>query len=415
MDLRVDIVIAGGGLIGSAIAWALAEREIRDVCVIDVAPAERRGPPPEPLPAARATFAQELNRASGSATLEFLGQHAKALSVQTRGSLWLHGPEQRPLLQERWGLDIQECDAAQLLARAPVLDRAREQGLAASFAPRDVTLDAVALRRWFRDRAAAHGVRFLDRHYLEGVETTEQEPGRRRAVHLHVRALDTGARQRGAALLSGILTRHCLPPDVEAARGRLRPGILINALGAWSSILCAKLGVQALSIPMRRPLSSLTVRKEALPEGLALGAQPIIVDRSLLFFCPEAAYTLAGCAAPPCQSAYDLRYDQAFFQNQIWPRIVQLAGVFEGAMHVRGRAALRGVAPDGSGILGWAEGLTNLIEAHSFAGGGLSHCFAVARGVAELLADGAYRTLDLSPLAPTRFRKRSLLLEPLAL
>jgi FAD-dependent oxidoreductase domain-containing protein 1 len=415
VDLRVDVVIAGGGLIGTAIAWALAEREIRDVCVVDVAPAERRGPPPEPVPAARATFAQELNRQTGAATLDFLAQHAEELSLRPRGSLWLHGAEQRALVQERWGLEIQECTPAQLRARAPVLDRAHELGLRASFAPRDVTLDAVALRRWFRERAAAHGVRFLDRHYLEGVETTEQEPGRRRAVHLHVRALDTGARQRGAALLSGILTRHCLPPDAEGVRGRLRPGILINALGAWSSVLCAKLGVQALSTPTRRPLASLSVRGEALPEGLELGAQPLIVDRSLLFFCPEGAYTLAGCAAPPCHSAYDLRYDQAFYQNQIWPRLIQLSGAFEGAMHVRGRGTLRGFAPDGSGVLGWVEGLTNLIEAHSFAGGGLSHCFAVARGVAELLADGAYRTLDLTPLSPGRFRKRQILIEPLAL
>jgi glycine/D-amino acid oxidase-like deaminating enzyme len=415
VDLRVDVVIAGGGLIGSAIAWALAEREIRDVCVVDVAPAERRTSPPEPAPVARATFAQELNRQTGAATLEFLTPHAAELALRNRGSLWLYAADQSPVVQERWGLGIQECDARGLFARAPVLDRAREEGLQASFAPGDATLDAVALRRWFRERAAQHGVRFLDRHYIDGVETTEQEPGRRRAVHLHVRALDTAARQRGATLLSGILTRHCIPPDAEGARGRLRPGILINALGAWSSILCAKLGVAALSTPLRRPLSSISVRGEALPDGLELGSQPLIVGPSLLFFCPEAAYTLAGCAAPPCQSAFDLRYDPAFYEDQIWPRLIPLAGAFEGAMHVRGRTSLRGVSPDGSGILGWAEGLTNLIEAHSFAGGGLSHCFAAARGVAELLADGGYRTLDLAPLSPVRFRKRNLLLEPLAL
>jgi glycine/D-amino acid oxidase-like deaminating enzyme len=297
-----------------------------------------------------------------------------------------------------------------------VLDRASQQGARGSFVPCDATLDSVALRRWFRARASENGVRFLDRHYLEGVETSEQDPGRRRAVALHLRALDTGARQRGATLLTGILTRHCLPPDTEGVRVRVRPGILINALGAWSSILDAKLGVPALATPLRRPLASLSVRDEDLPEGVELAGQPLVVDRSLLFFCPEAAYTLAGVASSPSESAYDLRYEQSFFENQIWPRIVQLASSFEATMHVRGRAVLRGVAPDGSGVLGWVDGLSNLIEAHSFAGGGLSHCFAAARGVAELLADGAYRTLDLSPISPARFRKRgSLLPELLAL
>ena len=33
---RVNVVIAGGGIIGSAVAWSLAERGVRDIHVIDL-------------------------------------------------------------------------------------------------------------------------------------------------------------------------------------------------------------------------------------------------------------------------------------------------------------------------------------------------------------------------------------------
>ena len=41
----------------------------------------------------------------------------------------------------------------------------------------------------------------------------------------------------------------------------------------------------------------------------------------------------------------------------------------------------------------------NVVFANGFSGHGLQHAPAVGRAVAELLVHGAYRTLDLSPLA----------------
>ena len=41
----------------------------------------------------------------------------------------------------------------------------------------------------------------------------------------------------------------------------------------------------------------------------------------------------------------------------------------------------------------------NLVLANGFSGHGMQQAPAVGRGVAELLAHGRYRTLDLAPLA----------------
>jgi glycine/D-amino acid oxidase-like deaminating enzyme len=44
----------------------------------------------------------------------------------------------------------------------------------------------------------------------------------------------------------------------------------------------------------------------------------------------------------------------------------------------------------------------NLFFANGFSGHGMQHSPGVGRGMSELILHGAYRTLDLSPLAVTR-------------
>ena len=411
---RIDVAIAGGGLIGSAIAWALAERDIVDVCVIDVGTPDYPSLPPEAVPLARASFAQPINRATSLLTLEFIRERAEELGFRSRGSLWLSPRDRACLLEDAADLAPQVWSDSELLARCPVLDRVPDEGLHACYVAGDGTLEAAVMTRWFRDRAIERGVHFLDRHYLEGIETAEPDPGSRRATTLLMRALPPI--DRLASLIGAALSRHSVPHSHED-RVELRPGLFINALGAWSNLLAAKLGLPALTRPVRRQLARVSVRGGDLPAGIDIGALPLIVDPAQLYFCPEGSYTLAGHSSDAPSGGYPLEYDGAtYFNDHIWPRVARVASCFERSVHVRGRSTLRGMTPDASGVLGWVKGLSNVIEAHGFAGGGLSHCVAVGRGVAELIADGGYQKLDLSPLSPERFRTgKNLLPEPLAL
>ena len=109
---------------------------------------------------------------------------------------------------------------------------------------------------------------------------------------------------------------------------------------------------------------------------------------------------------PTEPSGYAFHYDgDAFFTEQVWPRLAGLSSAFERCGHVRGWAGLYSVTPDCSGIVGRVAGVSNAIEAHSFTGRGVMQSRAIGRGVAELIVDGRFETLDLSPLDARRFER----------
>jgi len=57
---------------------------------------------------------------------------------------------------------------------------------------------------------------------------------------------------------------------------------------------------------------------------------------------------------------------------------------------------------DQNGLVGRLPGCDNVFVACGFSGHGMQHAPAVGRAIAELIASGSYKTLDLAPLAPAR-------------
>jgi sarcosine oxidase subunit beta len=412
VEERAGVLIAGGGVVGSAIAWALAERGVRDVCVVDLDLSGRYASSELNAGGARATWWQEVNAAGCRDTLAFFREHAGRVDFCACGYLWLYDDralyakaEARHALQERLGLGVQLLAPADVWRRWPILDRNREEIVGATFSPRDGLVNPNAVRRLYREGAEAAGVRFRNRHYVAGVETTAAAPGLRRVSALHVLELAPPPAGDEGRRVERALTQHDLPPEWIVGHRVVRPEVFVNALGAWSPILSAKLGVRDVATPVRRQIALVDVRPEDVAPGVELAAHGMIVDASGLYLHPEGRFVLAGYSTPGEPPGYDFSYDgRAFFEAELWPRLAHRMSSFERCEHVRGWAGLYAVTPDCSGVVGRVAGFTNLIEAHSFTGRGVMQSYAVGRGVAELVAAGRYETLDLSPLASDRFR-----------
>ncbi len=411
MEEHVDVLIAGGGVIGSAIACSLVERGIREVVVVDLDLHGRYASSELNAGGVRATWWQEVNIAACRDTIAYFEAHAEAFSLRQSGYLWLYDDAERfasaldhIALQERLGLSVEQLDARQVQARFPLLDRAMHEICGATFSARDGLVNPNAIRRHYRERAEAGGARFLNRHYIEGVETSERAPGLRSVGLVHVAEVAKGDPADESRTIERILTRHHIPPEVARDYPSIRPDTVVNALGAWSPILSSKLGVRDFAVPVRRQIAMVDVQARDRPANLALESCGMIVDASNLYFHPEGPYVLAGYSPPADPSGYDFSYDgDTFFEEQIWPRLAHRSSCFERCGHVRGWAGLYSVTPDCSGIVGRVPGFANLVEAHSFTGRGVMQSYAVGRGVAELIATNRYEALDFAPLAGTRF------------
>ena len=408
---RTGVLIAGAGVIGSAIACALAERGVRDVCVADVDLAGRYASSELNAGGARATWWQEVNIAACRDSLAYFAEHADELSFRRVGYLWLYADRalwsracERRALQERLGVRVDPLEAREVARRFPLVDRNLDELVGATHSPGDGLLNPNALRRLYQDRAIAGGARFLQRHFLESLELSERAPGVRAVERVHFAEVAKGDPADETGVVGRILTRHGVAPEAVVDHVSLRPDVFVNALGAWSPLVSARLGARSFARPVRRQISIVDVRARDVPAGVDLRAAPMTVDASGVYFHPEGPYTLAGYSNADEPAGYRFEYEgDEFFEREIWPRLAHRDSAFERAHHVRGWAGLYSVTPDCSGILGRIAGVANAIEAHSFTGRGVMQSRAIGRGVAELICDGGYRSLDLSPLSPARF------------
>ena len=418
MSERAGVLIVGGGIIGTALAWALAERGLRDVLVVDLDLAGVYASSELNAGGARATWWQPVNVEACRLTLDFFRRHAGEFGFRERGYLWLYEEaalfataREKRALQNAANLGVELLTPAEVRARFPLLDRGLEALVGATFSPRDGLVNPNAVRAWFRREARERGVVFRDRDYVMGVKT-ERVAGRGGSLR-RVAAVDVVRVKRDGAgdpsgVLREILTTHRVPTSAIAGEERIECDVVVNCLGAWSALLLAKLGVPDATEPVRRQIALVDVRPEDLAPGVALDALGMVVLASGLYFHPEGAHVLAGYSTPDEAPGYDFDYDgRDFFEGEIWPRLAERASSFERCGHVRGWAGLYDVTPDCSGIAGAVRGFANLFEAHSFTGRGVMQSYGIAVAMAALISSGRYEGVDLSALTRERFEDPS--------
>jgi FAD-dependent oxidoreductase domain-containing protein 1 len=415
VEERVDILVVGGGIIGSSVAWALAQRGAGDVTVVDIDLAGIYASSELNAGGARATWWQPVNIESCRATLAFFREHAPEFGFRDRGYLWLYAdPDlwsralEKRSLQNARGLGVEALSVGEVRERFPLLDRAMDELVGATFSPYDGLVNPNAVRQWYRSQAESLGVRFRNRHYASGVVTARAAGAGgslRRVVAVDVVEVARPGATDDAGALRDILVTHRVPGALQRAEARIACGAVVNCLGAWSPVFAAKIGVSDVTEPVRRQICLVDVHEGDLAPGVSLRDLGMIVDASDLYFHPEGGHVLAGYSLPDESPGFDFDYDgEAFFVDHIWPRLAHRASSFERCGHVRGWAGLYAVTPDRSGIAGPVEGFANLFEAHSFTGRGVMQSFAVGQALAELVTRGRYGEVDLAPLSRRRFR-----------
>ena len=369
MDPARRIVIIGGGIIGSAIAAFLGERQAgRDVIVIERDPAYRRASSALSTSSIRQQFSTPINIALSQAGLTFLRTVA--------GEVGLVEPGYLSLASDAWHGMLARQHAVQRRCDAPVALLAPDE-LARRFAWLNTTdlalgslgltgegwFDGYGLLQLFRRRAMTGGARYLTDDAI-------------------------GLERRGARIAA-----------VRLAKGDTLPcDIIVNAAGPWAAAVAGWAGIDLPVRPRRRSVYVVDCRERP-------ARFPLTIDPSGLWFRPEGTYTICGMPAPedadPDEPPLEVEYNR--FEPEIWPALARRVPAFAAVKLVGAWAGYYDYNTfDQNAVVGPAPGLDNFILANGFSGHGLQQAPAVGRAIAEWITAGRYLSLDLSPLGYER-------------
>lgn len=377
------VVIIGGGAMGSSIAMYLSQLGLNGrTTVIERDPTYQIASSSLSASSIRQQFSTPLNVQLSRFSFEFMkscsadGNPGSEVGLNSRGYLFLGREDQASALKERTrgaralGASIQEFDNAQMRRLFPWL-QCDDIAYGSIGTDGEGWFDGYMLQQLYRSRARQAGVEY-------------------------VTANVTSLRTQGDRVTSVILEDG----------SHLDADIVINAAGAWSAPIAAHVGVE-LPVRARRR----TIFVVSCPTSI--DDFPILIDTTGVFVRPEQDHFLCTVSPNAAEDFDDLPLDPDFtqFEEIIWPTLANRIPAFEALRVERAWAGYYEYnTRDHNGLVGQV-GPRNFYVATGFSGHGLMHSAGVGRGVAELIAFDEYRSLDLSPLSPSRLITGELIVE----
>lgn len=368
-----DTIIAGGGVMGSAVAYFLAADPAYtgSVLVVERAPDYTACATTRSWGGLRQQFSTPENiRLSlfGATFVQMAGEllavdgQRPELSFRQQGYLFLASPAGLPVLRENCALQqslgaaTELLDVPTLAARFPWLKTADLGG--GGFGPvNEGWLDPHALLHALRRKAQALGVTYVADEVVAIPHTATQ-------VH-------------GVRLRSGT--------TVACSR-------LVNAAGPAAGALAALAGVELPVRPRKRMTFVFACRDD-------LGHAPLTVDPNGVAFRPEGRHYLAIVSPPAAQDpdSADLELEYGLFEDLIWPTLAERVPAFEAIKLISTWAGHYDYNTlDQNAIIGPHPELENLLFCNGFSGHGLQQAPAAGRALAELIIHGRFVTIDLS-------------------
>ena len=185
-------------------------------------------------------------------------------------------------------------------------------------------------------------------------------------------------------------------------------GIVVNASGP-RAVATSKMAGIDLPVRPRKRYSFVFDAAHPLDRDL-----PLTIDPSGVHVRSEGKYYLAGC--PPDDDTDvafdDFGFDHSIWENKVWPAIATRIPAFEQVKVINewvGHYAYNTF--DQNAIVGPHDRVGNFMFMNGFSGHGLQQAPAIGRGMAEWITYGAYRSLDLAPFTYTRLEAQQAFVE----
>ena len=220
---------------------------------------------------------------------------------------------------------------------------------------------------------------------------------------------------RGVDLIQGEVTGVAREGDritgVALASGEsFSCGTLVNAAGTGAGKLASLAGIDLPVGPRKRYVYVLDC--PAATE--ALHKAPLTVIPGGVYFRPEGRNFLAGLSPEEHEEPKDLDWevDHAWFEEKIWPALAERVPLFEAIKVISAWVGHYDYnALDQNAIIGPHPEVANFLFANGFSGHGLQQGPAAGNAISELVIEGRFRSIDLTRLGYQRVRSNAPLFE----
>ncbi len=396
MRQSYDVVIVGGAVIGSAIAYFLSANPDFDgtVLIVERDPTFAQASTALSASSIRNQFSNPINVRIGQFGTEFIRDFGEVMQVDGErpelnfhesGYLFLAATDDQAqvlrenhAVQKNLGADVVLWDPDQLSAAFPHL-RVDDLKLASYGLSGEGWFSNTGLMNGFRQKARAQGADYV--------------------VDEVVGIARKGDRITGVTLASG---------------QEIACGTLVNASGPRASKTAEMAGLHVPVEPRKRTIFVFDCAHS--PEGtatLSRGRLPVMIDPSGTFCRPEGKYFLSGTVPDDDVAVdfddFDPRHEEF---DRIWMNLAARSESFEAIKLVNfwaGHYAFNTL--DHNVIAGPHNEVANFIFANGFSGHGLQQSPAIGRGLAEWITYGAFKTLDLSEVGYDRVVRNQPFLE----
>ena len=378
MAETADVVIIGSGIVGSSVAYHLADQGCTNVLVIEREAHQGKGSTGKSMGGVRAQFSTPVNIQMSRYSIEFFAKFDEIVG---------HPADYRPhgylfcATNEKHLEYLKANQATQaslgvtnvvLVSREEIAETVPQlrvdDVMGGTFCPTDGFVDPHSVMMGFMLNARAKGVRLWLDTLVTGIETESAADTRR---------------------ITGVHT----------SRGFISTRLVVNAAGPWAAQVAAMAGVELPVEPLRRQLVP-TEPFSQLPHRF-----PMVIDMSTGFhFRREGKGILLAWNDPEETPGFKTEFEPTFVEKILTRAADRVPCLAEAEVNPRRAwAGLYEMTPDHHSIIGPAPNVEGLFFVNGFSGHGVMHSPASGRVTADLILYGSSDLVDAEQLGVSRF------------
>jgi sarcosine oxidase subunit beta len=377
-----DVVIIGGGIVGSSIAYQLTTAGCRNIVVLERESHQGKGSTGKSMGGVRAQFSTDLSIRMSLFSIPFFRDFEQIVGhpsgYRSQGYLFI-ATEPGHLAHLRANYEKQIAaglTTVQLVTSEEVVKMVpqvrSEDIVGGAFCSTDGFVDPYSVMTGFALRASDHGAKVVCNAPVTGID-------------------------RDAKGISA----------VRSTQGTIMTRTLVCAAGAWSAQIG---GMADVDLPVQ-PLRRMLVPTE--PFDKISHASPMTVDMTTGFhFRPEGLGLLMAWNDPEERPGFNMNFDRAFIEKILTRGVDRFPVLAEAEVNPsRAWAGLYEMTPDHHPILGRVPSLEGFYVATGFSGHGVMHSPATGKIMADLILKGTTDLIDARMLDLARFSEGRLIEE----